>query len=464
MITSAPLRVSPSPLRSSFSPIHNLLSLPTPYFAAMKQDLIRPFLLFFLFSGLSVLTAQTEKDSPTSFKNWEIKPILGVQLWSTYTMGHQDYVPESDTYVDASDRLNFLVRRMRFGSTAKIGDRLFLKFLGAADWIGEDQRSGPPGGVNNGAFPNAQIWDIFAQYKLSPKSEALYVIGGYLRPPVGRESMSGALGTSSMEKGFNQWYMRQHLTGTGPGGAGGVYLGGLSSLSEKIHVDYRAGVFNPQNNGITGGRTSSSLLVSRLNFMFGDPEKETWTYGLPAANSFGKRRTVALALNLANEGPTGAAPEGTSLLGVDGLINLGHFHLEGEYHRMIRKSSEPDLESATWMIRTGVNIDVSPAGADVPRYLEPSLMFYGFDGTTDIEDYPAVLATNYFGGRETIINAGVNYHLVPGKVRIGLHYTAISGDRGDLPADGQLSHYFSQPGVGGIQRGDYAGFELILNY
>ena len=430
----------------------------------MKEPLIRTALLILLFTAVSALTAQTEEKSPTDFKNWEIRPILGVQLWSTYTMGHQDYVPESDSYVDADDRLNFLVRRMRFGSTAKIGDRLFFKFLGAADWIGEDQRAATPGGVNNGAFPNAQVWDIFAQYKISPNSEALYVIGGYLRPPVGRESMSGALGTSSMEKGFNQWYMRQHLVGTGPGGAGGVYLGGLTSLSENIHLDYRAGVFNPQNNGITGGRRSSSLLVSRLNLMFGDPEKTSWTYGLPAANSFGNRRTVALAINLAREGPTGAAPEGTSLLGVDGLVNYGHFHLEGEYHRMIRKSSEPDLVSATWMVRSGVNIDVSPSGAEAPRYLEPTLMAYGFDGTTDIADYPAVLATNYFGGEEIVIDAGVNYHLVPGKVRIGLHYVAFSGERGDLPADGRLSQFFSQPGIGGIQRGDYAGFELILNY
>lgn len=427
----------------------------------------RLLLLLLLFS-VSVLSAQDEEKAPLTFNDWKIKPILGFQGWATYTSGAQDFNLGSGQYVDVDNRANFMLRRLRFGSTAQVGDRLFFKFLGAADFVGSDQRSATIGGVNNGGFPQAQIWDVFAQYKITANSEGLYVIGGYLRPPIGRESMSGAMGVSSMEKGFNQWYVRQHLVGTGPGGAGGVYLGGLSSLGEKLHIDYRGGVFNPQSNAISVGPLYSPLFAGRVNVMFGDREKSTWAYGLPAANSFGKRTTLALALNLASEGPSSTATGGVSLLGLDGLFNIGHFHAEGEYHLMNRKADDGDVadfSSVTYMLRTGFNLDVTPQGlTDGRRYLEPTIMVYGFNGALTLDEYKNVLATNYFGGQETIVDAGINYHLRPGRVRIGLHYVAFSGDRGELPEDGRLSWYWAQAGIGGIQRGNYAGFEVILNY
>ncbi|OAV46097.1 hypothetical protein A3850_017700 [Lewinella sp. 4G2] len=411
----------------------------------------------------TTLFAQTQDEKPW-YEDWTVKPIFAVQTWGTYTIGHEDYDPASDTYVEADNRLNFMLRRLRFGTTAQVGDRLFIKFLGAADFVGSDQRSGTVGGVNNGGFPNAQVWDIYSQYKISRNSEALYVIGGYMRPPIGRESMSGAMGVSSFEKSWTQWYVRQHLVGTGPGGAGGAYLGGLVPITSKLHLDYRAGVFNAQNNGITAGRLYSSLYVSRLNFMFGDPEKSTWSYGLPAANSFGRRNTAAIALNLASEGPTGAAEEGISLVGVDALVNFGHFHLEGEYHSMRRSSLEDDYTSATYAVRAGYNIVLDGDDPSRPRYLEPSVMVYGFDGTTSLEDYPTVVATSFFGGTETVYDVGINYHLKPGKVRLGLHYVGRSGEIGNLPADGRLSWNNMQSGLPGIRRGDYVGFEVILAY
>lgn len=427
-----------------------------------------PLLLFILVCTCGPAQKIAAQDAPREphepFKNWEIKPILGVQAWSTYTFGHKDFDPETGEYVDADNRLNFMLRRLRFGSTAKIGDRLFIKFLGAADFVGADQRAGTVGGVNNGGFPELQVWDVFAQYRLSKQSEALYVIGGYLRPPIGRESMSGAYGVSSFEKGFNQWYVRTHLVGVGPGGTGGAYLGGLLGLGDKLHVDYRTGVMNPQNDGISAGRLASSLFVTRVNFMFGDPEKDTWTYGLPAANSFGKRQTLTVALNLAHEGGTGAAPEGIGLLGVDFLVNTGHFHVEGEYHALRRSAGELDYNSATWMLRAGVNIPVNFGESDVQRYLEPTVMYWGFDGATDLEDYPAVLATNFVGNRERHLDVGVNYHLLPGRVRLGLHYNGITGDIGELPPDGALGWFGRQAGIGGIERGDYVGFEVIVKY
>ena len=429
---------------------------------------MRYLLLFLLCLAGCVLGAQTS--SALKLKNWEIRPILGFQGWATYTHGAQVFDPAANRYVDVDNRLNMMVRRLRFGATAKIGDRFFLKFLGAGDFIGSDQLAGTIGGVNNGGFPNLQLWDFFAQYRLTPRSDGLYVVGGYLRPTVGRESISGAFGVSSFEKGFLQWYLRQHLTGTGPGGTGGLYLGGRQDLGQRVHLDYRFGVWNAQNDGITTGAVYAPLLTQRVGVAFGDAERAGWAHGLPAANSFGRRRTVSVAVSHASEGPTTTALGGISSIGVDGVVDLGHVHLEGEFHRLRRRAAEaaglPDNTSSTYLVRAGFNIDVSPEGtaADERRYLEPSLMVYGFNGATTLAEYQTVLATNYFGATERVTDVGLNYHLRPGKVRIGLHYTTFDGDRGELPETGRLAWAWMQGGIGGVRRGSYVGFELILNY
>ena len=432
----------------------------------MKKSL--PFLILSLLFLTTATAQEAQRGSNDDrwYDNWTVKPILGVQTWATYTFGHEDFDVESGQYVSTSDRLNIMLRRLRFGTTAQVGDRLFIKFLGAADFVGTDQRAGTVGGENNGGFPNAQIWDVFAQYKISRNTEGLYVVGGYLRPCIGRESMSGAFGVSSFEKMWTQWYVRQHLVGTGPGGTGGIYLGGLKHLGEKVHVDYRGGVFNAQNNGISAGRESSSLFAGRVNFMFGDAENDLWTYGLPNANSFGKRHTVAVALNLATEGSTGSASDGTGLVGVDALINFGMFHAEGEYHRMTRGADGfDDYSSATYGVRVGYSFTLTrPGDENRPSYLEPSVMVYGFSGAEDLDEYAAVVATNYFGGTERVIDVGLNYHLKPGKVRLSLHYVNMDGSPGDLPEDGRLTWYNRQGGIGGIRRGDYLGAEVVLSY
>ncbi|MFT7120670.1 MAG: hypothetical protein ACJAZ9_000845 [Neolewinella sp.] len=119
---------------------------------------------------------------------------------------------------------------------------------------------------------------------------------------------------------------------------------------------------------------------------------------------------------------------------------------------------------STFMFRTGLNVEASRKGSETKRFLEPSLMVYRFRSATALEDYPSVVATNYLGGEELVISSGLNYHLLPGKVKLGLHYVATSGDRGELPADGRLSLHHSQEGIGGIQRGNYIGMEVVLNY
>ena len=419
-------------------------------------------LLFFLyFLPLSLFAQDADYDGPT-YTNWQIRPILGIQGWATYTLGQEEFDDDLSDYVPVDDRLNFMLRRLRFGSTANVTDRLFFKFLGAADFVGSDQRAGTVGGVNNGAFPNLQVWDLYLRYRLSKNSEALYVIGGFLRPPVGRESMSGAYGVASFEKSFSQFYVRQQMTGTGPGGTGGAYLGGLGKLADKVTVDYRGGLFNPFNNGISAGRRASTLAAGRLNLMFGQPESDKWRYGL-RSNYFGKRTGVSIAVAGSHEGPTGVL-QSSSTVGVDFLINTGQFHLEGEYIRLLRDNGETsgDYASATYFVRAGYNFALPLKAGKTQRYLEAAVLVYGFDG--DENSSAAARATNFFSADEQAVDVGLNYHVVPGKVKLALHYVARSGNNdGIAGSDPSGNQYFFQPGIGGIRRGDYVGFGVVVS-
>ena len=421
---------------------------------------MRLTLLFLLLPFLAA-AQDADYDGPT-YTKWQISPILGMQSWATYTMGQQEYDSDSGQYVDVDDRLNFMVRRLRFGSTANITDRLFFKFLGAADFVGSDQRSGTVGGVNNGAFPNLQVWDLYLRYKLSKNTESLYVVGGFLRPPVGRESMSGAYGVASFEKSFSQFYVRQQMTGTGPGGTGGAYLGGLRKFSDKLTVDYRGGLFNPFNNGISAGVRASTLAAGRINFMFGEPESAQWRYGLKS-NYFGKRTGVSIAFAGSHEGDTGTL-ESSNTLGVDFLVNAGQFHLEGEYISLLRDAGTPEGNYApdTYFVRAGYNFALPPRAGKAQQYLEAAVLVYGFNG--DAASSAQARATAFFSGDEQALDVGLNYHVVPGKVKLALHYVARSGDNAGISGDDPSGNqYFFQPGIGGIRRGDYVGFGVVVS-
>ena len=96
-------------------------------------------------------------------KDLKFKPVFNLQLWSTYTYNIKHFDAASDQYVDASNRLNFLIRRTRAGFQMEPYDRLKLRFVAALDMVGRDLNSGFNGGSNNGSFPNPGLWDAYLQ-------------------------------------------------------------------------------------------------------------------------------------------------------------------------------------------------------------------------------------------------------------------------------------------------------------
>lgn len=393
-------------------------------------------------------------------EGWKIEPYAMFQLWSSYSFNQQNFDEEADLYLPVDDRFNATFRRARMGFRMQPFEGLKFKMTGAYDLLGRDLNSALVGGANTGSRPNFSIWDAYLQWQIKPGSEAFYLVGGYFRPQISRESITSAWNVASMEKAMSQTYIRGHLTGTGPGHAPGFNLGGLLDLSEDFGLNYNVGIFNPANllNGVT---KFSPLYVGRVVAYFGDPEMTSYKIGY-TTNYFGQRRGLSFGLAGAWQGETDIFL--SSYTGsVDFLFNWGPFNADGEWNFMWREGErivngngdKPFVyDSGTGHLRLSYNL----AAGDF--FLEPSFMTYQFFGATDADGQAEAEAVTAFSGQDHTYDVGINWHLNQHQLKLGLHYTWHEGDAGEA-GDGFTGNlYYWQPGVGAIQRGDWLGLGL----
>ena len=187
---------------------------------------IRNFILLLCFSGSLSLSAQDHTTEwQKKLEDFKLKPSIGLQLWSSYTIGEEVYDKSLGKYKSVDDRLNFQIRRTRLGFSGQPYGHLLFKFDAALDLVGRDLLSGTEAGANNGASPQFRLWNAWLQWKIKKGSEKFNLVAGYLPPQIGRESITSALRSTSMEKSWSQNYLRRHLVGIGPGRAMGVNLG-----------------------------------------------------------------------------------------------------------------------------------------------------------------------------------------------------------------------------------------------
>ena len=162
--------------------------------------------------GMTV-TAQESDDKSKFFENWKVRPVVASQFWATYTTNAQLYDQDSMRYVDVDGRLNFSLRRTRLGAVVNAGDDVTLNLIAAVDNVGRDILAGQPGGANNGAFPQVQLWNAFVKWRLKSNSEVINVVVGYHLPHFSRESPTVWPSIGSLEKSQSQAYIRRHLSG-----------------------------------------------------------------------------------------------------------------------------------------------------------------------------------------------------------------------------------------------------------
>lgn len=399
-------------------------------------------------------------------EGFKIEPYVMLQLWSTYSLGQEQFNATTKRYEAVDDRLNFLFRRARVGFKMQPYENLRFNAVLAYDATGRDIHAGTVGSSNNGGIPAVGIFDAFLEWRIKPKSEKFHLVAGFFRPQLSRESITTAWQTSSMEKSATQTYIRQHTSGTGPGRLVGINLGGLlKSESEKVVLNYNLGLFNPSftgNGGNSAGTHFAPLLAGRAALSFGDPEMKQ--YGIAyTMNYFNQRRGISIALNGSRQGKTDVF-ESAASLGSDILLNYDHLNFTAEYQQLYRQGhrsySNEKLESFNYIsrvghVRAGYNLAVGNK-----YFIEPSFMYTHFAGAKDAEGQANAALVKASSGSESAYDAGVNWYLNEKKLKVLLHYTWRAGDPGSAGDGATVNEYFYQSGVGAIRRGNWIGLGI----
>ncbi|MBR9923181.1 MAG: hypothetical protein GYB31_20315 [Bacteroidetes bacterium] len=407
-------------------------------------------------------SAQEDKGLLGKLENFEINHSVGVQIWSTYTMGQDIFNEVTGKYEAVDNRFNTQLRRSRISLKGKAYERIKFNFTAAVDAMGRDLLSGTEGPANNGPSPFIRIWNFFVQWQLIRESEDLYLTAGYFVPQIGRESITAGLRTGSMEKSWSQNYMRRHIVGTGPGRAMGINLGGILSSEEvNFHVGYDAGIFSPvfqSLNGNSTGINSTPMVSGRVALYFGDKESDSYTLG-HKVNYLGKRKGLTLGVAATTQGETDLFTS-NSAFGIDLLFNYGNLNLDGEWTWLQREgefgnTSPFSVSSQTGYARIGYNLNLRNG-----YIIEPVVMWVAFLGETDEASQAYAASAGSLFGEEETIELGANLYFNP-DLKLSLFYTLRNGDLGAADEGAQINNYYSQGGVGAIRRGNWVGLGLV---
>ncbi|MBK8562848.1 MAG: hypothetical protein IPN76_05750 [Saprospiraceae bacterium] len=379
-----------------------------------------------------------------------------VQLWAIHSTGMEIYNTTSKKYEAVDDRFNVSLRRARvaFSGEPYTGLRYNVSLM--YDQTGRDILTSGVGAFNK-ADPAVGILDAFVQWRIG-KTEALNLVGGWFRPQVQRESITGAWATNSFEKSMSQNYLRNHLVGTGLGRAAGLNLGGILTKN-KLSLNYNLGVFNPVNASLSGGSVGKKyapLLAGRASLSIGDPEFQKYAISYDI-NFFNKRKGISLDFNIAQQGETEQFQSSTAY-GPGLLLHWGPLNLDGEWMFLEREGRDSlgsfTAKEGTGHLRLGVNV---PTGRFI---LEPTFMVMQFKGGMDAKEQANAAALKMSAGEETTFDAGVNWYLDGKNLKLALHYTWRNGEAGAAGDGAQVNAFFSQNGVGAIRRGNWLGLGL----
>ena len=430
------------------------------------MKLILTFLSVVLLLQISNAQDEPIKNWEKKLKSFKLKPVVGLQIWSTYTVGQEIYDNQTGGYEKVDDRWNTQIHRSRFGITGQPYEQLKFAVITSLDFVGRDVLSGTVGGANNGASPEFRIWNAYLQWKISKKQDAFHLTVGYMTPQFSRESVNPAFRVSSMEKSWSQNYMRRQLIGTGPGRAMGINLGGLFLNDEKsFGLGYDASVFNPafrEAGGNSTGEKYAPVFFTRVVLYVGDPEFEKYTFSRKV-NYFGKRKGLSVGLSAARQGETNIF-KSNAASGFDFLFNWENFNLDGEWTFLSKDGTdisngvvtdEFTIGSNTGYLRTSFNIHLKK-----DKVLEPVFMLVQFNGTTSVSEQRDAQSVGAFAGKDYSYEAGLNYYFNP-DLKLSLHYTWRSGEKGDADDGVDFNNYYFQSGAGEIRRGDWLGLGLV---
>ncbi|PPK88349.1 hypothetical protein CLV84_1315 [Neolewinella xylanilytica] len=394
--------------------------------------------------------------------DYRIKPSIGLQFWSTYSMNMQVYDAETGTYRRVDDRVNVQLRRSRFGLSGQPYERLKFNIVTALDLLGHDVLAATQAGSLNGNAPIFRIWNAWLQWQLTRESDRLYLVTGYFLPLIGRESITPALRSTSFEKAWSQFYLRRQLTGAGSGRALGLMLAGqYHDPGGNFHLTYEAALQNPTFTAYDGnsvGERYRPLLSSRVSFQFGDAEAASYSV-TRRVNYFGDRTGLTVSLTAARQGETDLFSSNEAY-GWEWVGNHGQWQVDGEY-LWLRRRLETEPVTQRWAARTGY-LRISrnwPLPAE--RTLQPTVSYWWFRGPTTREAVTTAQQLELYTGSDSGLDVGFNLYLNP-DTKFSLFYAHRSGSAGAGDPVVTNNTFFQQAGAGSVRRGSYLGLGSVV--
>lgn len=415
--------------------------------------------LFLCFSFLSIPYISLAQEI-SFFEKFDIKPIVGIQLWASLSHKGMYFDDSLQAYQDLDFRYNMEIRRTRVGFSAKPTKRLKFTWVSALDNVGRDVYSGLTGGANNGGFPAAGLWDANFQWQVLKDKQSMFLTAGYFVPHLGRESYTSAFNVSSLEKSWSQNYIRRHLTGTGPGRTLGFNLGGqLYKEDNFLNFSYNLGAFSPLSSGIipsTSGREASALFVGHGILHLGQAESSVYSRG-HKVNYQGSRKGLSIGFGGSHQAATDLFALSQSA-SIDFLFNYGPLNLDGDLTYLFRQNTSGQKASGEVLhLRASYNLYLKAKG----QILEPMILFTSYRGEMNASQQALAQSLGMLSGQDQLIDIGINWWIKP-KLKLGIHYNLRSGDLGEAQAGSPINNYYFQGGAGAIQRPNWLGISVQL--
>ncbi len=398
-------------------------------------------LIITLLSVLLSLKATSQVVYENQDKGQKLQIIHKFQFWSVYQEIDIDRMAAG-----ADNRLDFNIRRGRFGTKGSINKNIDFQVWYAYDLLGRDYNTNfikdMLGKNDDKAF---QPWDAFVKLKLDPKFN---ITTGFFRPQTSRESIRSAFGTMTFEKVFSNFVHRSYTLGKGHGRAPGINLSGNFETGEKqktTGIKYDLGIFNAfQNNFV-----ASPMYAGRLTFYLGEFENNL------KDNHFGNKNGIILGIystlqpkvqqtalenilkfsNAINSTEINPYNKNNAVLstsyGVDFLLNFNGFNLKAEYTTAqyaglmgTENTAIGDYSIVSYDAIAGYTINKIGNGA-----LEFIIAYSVVDADDKINLGNLSIVDLKYGdiyGDVNLLDIGLNYYLDNEKYKINLHYVIVN--------------------------------------
>lgn len=433
-----------------------------------KKPGLFAFLLFFTWAA-GAQTSDSSVVQPhwlSKKTNFQLQASMAMQWWVIYSTDFEIFNPSTGKYEPVDDRFNASVRRGRLSFKAEPYPRLLVNTSFIFDQIGRDLLTSSTGSTNK-SDPIFSVVDAYLQWQALQGRQYLFVVAGWHRPQMQRESITSAFAVGSFEKSASQTYLRRHLVGAGLGRAPGITVGGLTQ-GAMWGLQYNVGVFNPITIAYSGtslGNTFNPVYSCRLVTSIGQPEFTNYSINY-TLNKFGQRRGLSLDFNAAFQGATDLFDQ-SSAIGPGMLFNWGPWTFDGEWMWMSRSGTRRLENDALRDFDTHLGTGHARLGYTflLHRYaLEPVAMVMQFSGPLDAVGQADAKAAGDPAGRETAYDIGINWFLNANQLRLMLHYTFRNGDPGVAGDGATVNDYFTQSGIGAIRRGNWWGLGLNASF